>query len=73
MHGIQGFGTCLWSDTEDAANFYCGIFPNSQADIDYFWNRLSEGMPADRGQCGWNALLQMKKRDIAKLQEAHNG
>ena len=165
MPNIKSFGTCLWFDTqaEDAANFYCSIFPNSkitntsryseagteihgkrsgtvmtvvftldghqftalnggpqfkfseaisfivdcetQADIDYFWNRLSEGMPANSGQCGWlkdkfgvswqvvpaslpqiiggsdnagreramNALLKMKKLDIAKLKEAYNG
>ena len=78
---------------------------DTQADVDYFWNRLLEGMSADSGQCGWlkdrfgvswqvvptmlpkvlsgadkaggeramKAMLQMKKLDIAKLQEAYNG
>lgn len=77
----------------------------TQADVDYFWTRLLEGMPADSGQCGWlkdkfgvswqvvptmlpqvlfgpdkdgraramQAMLKMKKLDIAKLQEAYNG
>lgn len=165
MPGIKNLAPCLWFDkeAEDAAKFYCGIFPNSkitktsyygdagkevhgqrggtvmtvvfaldgrpftalnggpqfkfseaisfmiecetQADIDYFWNKLSQGMPADSGQCGWlkdkfgvswqvvpaalpqiiggadsagreramKALLQMKKLDIAKLEEAYRG
>jgi predicted 3-demethylubiquinone-9 3-methyltransferase (glyoxalase superfamily) len=77
----------------------------TQADVDHFWNRLLEDMPADSGRCGWlkdkfgvswqvvptmlprvlfgpdkagreramKAMLQMKKLDIARLQEAYNG
>ncbi len=165
MAKLSSITPCLWLDTEaeDAAKFYCGVFPNSkitetshygetgteihgkksgtvltvafeldgvpftalnggpqfkfneaisfqiecetQADIDYFWNRLSEGGPENAKQCGWlkdkfglswqvvpamlpqiltgtdkagreramKALLQMKKLDIAKLEEAYHG
>jgi len=77
----------------------------TQADIDYFWDKLGESGPDKAKRCGWlkdkfgvswqvtptmlpgvmtgsdtagreramKALLQMKKLDIAKLQEAYNG
>ena len=79
------------------------VFVNceTQAEIDYFWNKLSEG--GSEGQCGWlkdqfglswqivpsilpklmsdqakaervvQAFMQMKKFDIEKLQQAHDG
>lgn len=77
----------------------------TQADVDYFWTKLSEGGPAEAQQCGWlkdkfglswqvvptvlpallsnpdpqkaaramQAMLQMKKLDIAALERATAG
>lgn len=164
MH-LQKITPCLWFDTqaEDAARFYCAIFPNSriqqisrygeagyeihrkragsvltvsfelagqaftalnggpefsfneavsfqvacdtQDELDRYWDALSAGGAEQAQQCGWlkdrygvswqiipaalpdmmcdadprktervmNALLQMKKLDIAKLQQAFAG
>lgn len=164
MH-LQKITPCLWFDTqaEDAAQFYCAIFPNSQIlqisrygeagyeihrkragsiltvsfeldgqaftalnggpefrfnpaisfqvacdnqpELDRYWDALSAGGEEQAQQCGWlqdrygvswqiiptglpammcdadsrkservmNALLQMKKLDIAKLQQAFDG
>lgn len=75
----------------------------TQDEIDYYWNKLSEGGDKNAQQCGWlkdkyglswqvvptvledmimdgskksesvmRALLQMKKLDIQKLEEAYN-
>ena len=74
---------------------------NSQQEIDYYWNKLSEGGDAKAQACGWlkdrfglswqvvptqlekfmsdpvrsqnvmKALMQMKKPDLAVLQEAY--
>lgn len=76
-----------------------------QEEVDYYWNRLSEGSDPDQGQCGWikdkfgffwqvvpkilpillsdpdtakaqrafQALLEMKKLDIAALRRAFAG
>ena len=76
----------------------------TQAEIDYYWNKLSEGGDKNAQQCGWlkdkyglswqvvptmlddmftnsnskkteavmKAMLQMKKLDIHKLEEAYN-
>ncbi len=75
-----------------------------QAEIDAYWNKLTEGGDPKAQQCGWlkdkygfswqivpdmtrwfnekdkaksdramQAMLQMKKIDIAKLEEAYNG
>jgi len=78
---------------------------NSQEEIDYYWERLSEGGDENAQQCGWLkdkfglswqivpavlgklmtdkdpakservmlALLQMKKLDIRRLQQAYEG
>lgn len=78
---------------------------DTQQEVDYYWDKLTEGGDPDAQQCGWckdkfgiswqvvpkvlddmianedkekagrvmNAMLQMKKLDIAKLQEAFNG
>ena len=86
---------------DEAVSFQ--IHCESQAEVDYFWNRLSEG--GSEGPCGWlkdkfglswqvvpvaliemltdqnkdkagrvmNAMLQMRKIDIAALQQAHAG
>lgn len=164
MH-LQKITPCLWFDTqaEDAAQFYCAIFPNSrirqisrygeagyeihrkragsiltvsfeldgqaftalnggpefrfnpaisfqvacdnQPELDHYWDALSAGGEEQAQQCGWlqdrygvswqiipivlpammcdadsrkservmDALLQMKKLDIAKLQQAFDG
>lgn len=164
MH-LQKITPCLWFDTqaEDAAQFYCAIFPNSrirqisrygeagyeihrkragsiltvsfeldgqaftalnggpefrfnpaisfqvacdnQPELDRYWDALSAGGEEQAQQCGWlqdrygvswqiiptglpammcdadsrkservmDALLQMKKLDIAKLQQAFDG
>jgi len=164
MH-LQKITPCLWFDTqaEDAAQFYCAIFPNSQIlqisrygeagyeihrkragsiltvtfeldgqaftalnggpefrfnpaisfqvacdnqpELDRYWDALSAGGEEQAQQCGWlqdrygvswqiiptglpammcdadsrkservmDALLQMKKLDIAKLQQAFDG
>lgn len=164
MH-LQKITPCLWFDTqaEDAAQFYCAIFPNSQIlqisrygeagyeihrkragsiltvtfeldgqaftalnggpefrfnpaisfqvacdnqpELDHYWDALSAGGEEQAQQCGWlqdrygvswqiiptglpammcdadsrkservmDALLQMKKLDIAKLQQAFDG
>jgi predicted 3-demethylubiquinone-9 3-methyltransferase (glyoxalase superfamily) len=77
----------------------------TQADVDYYWNKLSEGGDPNAQQCGWlkdkfglswqvvpnilpklvndpdtakaqrafQAMLQMKKLDIAALQRAFAG
>jgi predicted 3-demethylubiquinone-9 3-methyltransferase (glyoxalase superfamily) len=76
-----------------------------QEEVDYYWQRLSEGSDPDKGQCGWikdkfglfwqvvpkilpqllsdpdtaksqrafQAMLQMKKLDIAALERAFAG
>ena len=76
-----------------------------QAEVDYYWNKLTEGGSPEAQQCGWlqdkfgfswqvipsilpkllndsdkvksgramEAMLQMKKIDIATLQEAFDG
>lgn len=81
------------------------VFCEDQAEIDYFWEKLSEGGDKNAQQCGWlkdkfglswqvvpigvsemlsssdyekservmTALLQMKKLDIAQLQQAYTG
>ena len=78
---------------------------DTQAEIDYYWEKLSQGGDKQSQQCGWlkdkyglswqvvprqlsemlsdkptersesvmKALLQMKKLDIRKLEEAYNG
>jgi predicted 3-demethylubiquinone-9 3-methyltransferase (glyoxalase superfamily) len=78
---------------------------SSQEEVDHYWDRLSEGGPAQAQMCGWlkdrygvswqivpdalieyitdpdpakaqrtmQAMLQMKKLDIAALKRAHNG
>ena len=78
---------------------------DTQDELDYFWQKLSEGRDEKAQQCGWlkdrfgvswqvvptilpelmssadreksqramQALLKMKKLDIAKLQDAYNG
>ena len=78
---------------------------DNQDELDYYWNKLSEGGEPKAQQCGWlkdkfgvswqivpsniskmvsegdpaklermwNALLQMKKLDIATLQRAYDG
>jgi predicted 3-demethylubiquinone-9 3-methyltransferase (glyoxalase superfamily) len=78
---------------------------DTQEEVDYFWDHLSEGGPPEAQQCGWvkdkfgvswqivpsilpellgdpdpekagramEALLQMKKLDIAALKRAHGG
>jgi len=78
------------------------VFCNTQEEIDYYWDRLSEGGDEKAQQCGWlkdkygvswqivpsvidemmssrdarvsdrvmNALLKMKKLDIAELKRA---
>jgi predicted 3-demethylubiquinone-9 3-methyltransferase (glyoxalase superfamily) len=80
------------------------VMCESQQEVDYYWEKLSEGGDANAQVCGWlkdkfglswqivptlliellrdkdtekagrvmNALHQMKKLDIAKLQEAYN-
>jgi predicted 3-demethylubiquinone-9 3-methyltransferase (glyoxalase superfamily) len=77
---------------------------DTQADVDYYWTKLSEGGDPKAQQCGWlkdkfglswqivptalsrllgdedtkksirvmDAMLQMKKIDIAKLQQAYD-
>jgi predicted 3-demethylubiquinone-9 3-methyltransferase (glyoxalase superfamily) len=77
----------------------------SQAEVDYYWSKLTAGGDPKAQQCGWlkdkyglswqvvpvalfdmmkdkdakksgnvmNAMLQMKKLDLAKLQAAHAG
>jgi predicted 3-demethylubiquinone-9 3-methyltransferase (glyoxalase superfamily) len=77
----------------------------SQEEVDYYWDKLTEGGDERAQQCGWlkdkfgvswqvvptlverlvsdptseksqramNALLQMKKLDIAELERAYNG
>lgn len=61
------FYTCLWFDgnAKEAADFYCSIFKDSkflnespmvvecdtQAEIDYYWDKLGEGGKYDN--CGW--------------------
>jgi predicted 3-demethylubiquinone-9 3-methyltransferase (glyoxalase superfamily) len=86
-----------------AVSFY--IECDGQEDVDYYWNRLSEGGSPEAQQCGWlmdkygfswqvipkqlpelltssdkekagramQAMLQMKKIDIAGLQKAYDG
>ena len=81
------------------------VYCETQEEIDYYWDKLSEGGDKNAQQCGWlkdkfgvswqvvptmlgewlkgpdaarservmNALLQMKKLDIAKLQQAYAG
>lgn len=76
---------------------------NTQAEVDHYWDRLTEGANEDAQQCGWlkdkygvswqivpailpellndpepakaqrvmKAMLQMKKLDIAELQQAY--
>src|SRR5688572_3489445 len=78
---------------------------DTQADVDYYWEKLSKGGDKAAQQCGWlkdrfgvswqvvpkvlpellidsdpaksqrafNAMLQMKKLDIAELKNAHAG
>jgi len=78
---------------------------DTQAEIDYYWEKLSQGGDKQSQQCGWlkdkyglswqvvprqlsemlsdqptessesvmKAMLQMKKLDIKKLEEAYNG
>jgi predicted 3-demethylubiquinone-9 3-methyltransferase (glyoxalase superfamily) len=78
---------------------------DTQDDVDYYWEKLSEGGEEQAQQCGWlkdkyglswqivprvlpemlsdpdpersgrvmDAMLQMKKIDIAKLQQAYSG
>ena len=78
---------------------------NNQSEIDYYWEKLSQGGDKQAQQCGWlkdkyglswqvvprqlsemmsdqstersesvmKAMLQMKKLDIKKLEEAYNG
>ncbi len=78
---------------------------DTQAEIDYYWEKPSEGGDTTAQQCGWlkdkygvswqiiptalrelisdpgaeqsqramNALLQMKKLDIAAIKQAYNG
>lgn len=78
---------------------------DNQQEVDYYWEKLTDGGDPDAQQCGWckdkfglswqvvprilddmiaskdkvksgkvmNAMLQMKKIDIAKLEEAFNG
>ena len=78
---------------------------DTQAEIDYYWEKLSQGGDKQAQQCGWlkdkyglswqvvprqlsemlsdqptessesvmKAILQMKKLDIKKLEEAYNG
>ena len=78
---------------------------DSQTEIDYYWEKLSQGGDKQAQQCGWlkdkyglswqvvptqlsemmsdqptersesvmKAMLQMKKLDIKKLEEAYNG
>ncbi len=81
------------------------VFCETQEEVDYYWDRLSEGGDPDAQVCGWlkdkfgvswqvvptilnelvsdhrsektqramEAMLQMKKLDIAELQRAYNG
>lgn len=81
------------------------IFCESQDELDYYWEKLSEGGDPEAQQCGWlkdrfglswqvvprvlaelvsdpdsaksqratEAMLQMKKLDIAALLQAYNG
>jgi predicted 3-demethylubiquinone-9 3-methyltransferase (glyoxalase superfamily) len=81
------------------------IYCETQDEVDYYWDRLSEGGDEKAQQCGWlkdkyglswqvvptvllemvndhaseksqramNAMLQMKKLDIEKLQRAYAG
>jgi predicted 3-demethylubiquinone-9 3-methyltransferase (glyoxalase superfamily) len=78
---------------------------DSQEEVDYYWNKLTEGGDVNAQQCGWlkdkfgvswqvvpqalydlmsdpdptkagrvmNAMLQMKKIDVAGLQRAYEG
>ena len=81
------------------------VYCDTQKEIDYYWDRLSDGGDKNAQQCGWlkdkfglswqvaprilddmlldedktkanaamRAMLQMKKLDLTKLEEAYNG
>lgn len=81
------------------------VYCDSQQEVDYYWNKLTEGGDKNSQQCGWlkdkfglswqvvpkvldemiadpdskkseavmRAMLQMKKLDVQKLEEAYNG
>ena len=81
------------------------VFCDTQEEVDYFWEKLSEGGDPNAQQCGWlkdryglswqvipvamnemfddhespatqramQAMLQMKKLDLAELQRAYDG
>src|SRR6266568_4653722 len=64
MQTNQKIAPCLWFDNqaETAAAFYTSVFNEAvslqifcetQEEIDYYWNRLSEGGDKKAQQCGW--------------------